>query len=1213
MNKTAIKNFAVWARKKLISDTMYKAALIGITEEGISEPVSGEGGVYVFDIGGAAKYSLSGKQTKQWDKLAETIAEKSKSMKYADAYKQIIEETAYTWFNRLIAVRFMEVNGYLPDKLRVLEPRKGHAEPDLMERPFESRIKFSAEEEEVILNYKRSAQTDELFRFLFIKECNELSEVLPRLFEKKDDHTELLMNISFSSEDGAVKRLINDIDASDFKDAVEIIGWLYQYYNEEERDRVINIYKGAIEKADIPAATQIFTTDWIVKYMVDNSLGKYWLERNPDSRLKEKLEYYIPSGYDEMENNLKLDTVKPEELTFFDPCVGSGHILSYAFDVLMEIYRECGYQDPDAAKNIVKNNLFGLDIDTRAAQLAYFAVMMKARKYNRRWLKKSSEPNIYAIEESDGMSEYDDALADDTVTANYLISVFKDAKETGSLIKPAAKDYKAFIHNLKPAKSYNDSYFQPSFINTNLQNDSDKLEKLAVLAEMMSRKYKIVCTNPPYMNRLGGRLRETARKYYKDYSGDLFSLFMYRNFEYCDDDGYCAFMTPFVWMFIKSYERLRRFIISHKCITSLVQLEYSAFEEATVPICTFVIRNARSPQGLDSADGLNRSKGVFIKLTDFKGGMQVQKKFFLDGIKDPDCGYRYEREMSVFEKLPGAPIAYWAGERLISAYSLGVRLDSIAEPKQGMATADNRRFTRLWHEVDVGAIKFGAKNREEAAESGCKWFPYNKGGDFRKWYGNENYIVDWENDGEEIRNFRDGRGKLRSRPQNMDFFFKPSITWSKISSGNISFRFKPEGHIFDVAGTSIFADEDTLYYLAGFCNSSTALEYAKLLSPTLNYEVGHISKFPVIISEACKPRIIELVKRNIEICKADWDSFETSSEFKIHPLAAESASTVEEAYQNRKAKTDDMFGELKRNEEELNKIFTDIYGLDDEVSYKVENKYISVKRVSAADDVKSLISYAVGCMFGRYSLDRSGLICAGRRFDIGEYSRFKPAEDNLLLILDGDEANALKKANPDILKYDITERFVEFIGEVFGAEKLEENLIYIANALDENHSKIEGVSAVDAVRDYFIKNFYKDHIKTYKKRPIYWQIESGSRRGFTALVYAHRLNSRTFSAARSKYLPALINCCEGEIEEVKRLTSINSIKARSAEGSKLNAKKLKFTNKLNECITCTNKLDKLDLSNINIDLDDGIEFNHHKCQCDADGKSVNLFTPISYK
>ena len=362
----------------------------------------------------------------------------------------------------------------------------------------------------------------------------------------------------------------------------------------------------------------------------------------------------------------------------------------------------------------------------------------------------------------------------------------------------------------------------------------------------------------------------------------------------------------------------------------------------------------------------------------------------MDGIKDPDCGYRYEREMSVFEKLPGAPIAYWAGERLISAYSLGVRLDSIAEPKQGMATADNRRFTRLWHEVDVGAIKFGAKNREEAAESGCKWFPYNKGGDFRKWYGNENYIVDWENDGEEIRNFRDGRGKLRSRPQNMDFFFKPSITWSKISSGNISFRFKPAGHIFDVAGTSIFADEDTLYYLAGFCNSSTALEYAKLLSPTLNYEVGHISKFPVIISEAYKPRIIELVKRNIEICKADWDSFETSSEFKIHPLAAESASTVEEAYQNRKAKTDDMFGELKRNEEELNKIFTDIYGLDNEVSYKVENKYISVKRVSAADDVKSLISYAVGCMFGRYSLDRSGLICAGRRFDIGEYSRFKP-------------------------------------------------------------------------------------------------------------------------------------------------------------------------------------------------------------------------------
>ena len=1175
MNKTAIKNFAVWARNKLISEITYKASLVGISEKGISAPLpTSTDNIQFFDIGTGKPTEIANEEVKQRVALVARIKDKEKTSDYKTAFQFVMEEVAYTWFNRLVAIRFMEVNEYLPSKIRVLSSEiTGKAEPDMVTTPFDTDMEFSAYETDRIMQLKDENKLDELFRMLFIKQCNKLNEVLPELFEKTSDYTEYLLNISFTDKDGIVAHLVTDIKEKDFTEAVEIIGWLYQYYNEERKNQVINIYKGTVKKDDIPAATQLFTTDWVVRYMVDNSLGRYWIERNPNSALADKLTYFVTLKNGEI--SYIDEKVTPEELSFFDPCMGSGHILVYAFDVLMEIYREVGYTDRDAAQCIIEKNLFGLDIDDRAYQLAYFAVMMKARSYDRRFLTRKIEPKVYPI------YDYTKIHNTENTDLNYLISEFSKAKQYGSLIN--FKD----DFNLESVKQYLNNLQGQLTINS---VDIPMIENVILNTEVLLNKYTVVCTNPPYLNKMNGELKEYIIKHYKDYSGDLFSVFMYKNFDYCIQGGYSAFMTPFVWMFIKTYEQLREYIIRNKSITSLIQMEYSAFEEATVPICCFVLKNDREKQ-----------KGLYFKLSDFKGGMEVQKQKVLEALADKECGYFYETSAENFFKIPGSPIAYWVSENLINDFETGVKMESTVSPKQGLATADNNRFLRAWWEVVTNKIKYDSENVEQLTESKCKWVPYNKGGERRQWYGNYDYLVNWENDGFEIRNFKDDKGKVRSRAQNTQYYFKPAITWSDITSGGFSIRYRIGGGIHDVTGMSAFCDDELkLKYLLGLMSTKISDYIFKILNPTIHLQIGNFCDFPVL-ENGEQDVVIALTQQNISLSKSDWDSFETSWDFVKHPLVqgvfklslenSLAEKYIEASYMNWEKECDERFNTLKANEEKLNRIFIDIYGLQDELTPEVEDKDVTVRKADLTRDIKSFVSYAVGCMFGRYSLDVDGLAYAGGDWYGSKYNTFIPDTDNVIPITD-----------EEYFKDDIVGLFVAFVKKVYGEETLEENLDFISKALGN-----KGDTSREVIRNYFVKDFYKDHVKTYQKRPIYWLYDSGKQDGFKALIYMHRYNADTTGKVRVDYLHKMQRTYMSEIERMQDMIDNSQNPREVAQSEK---RKEKLIKQLKETKDYDEKIAHLALSRIAIDLDDGVKVNYDKVQTAQDGKMLNVLGKI---
>lgn len=968
MNKTAIRKFAEWAREKLIEDIKYKAGTVGITENGIAEKLpQSTSDTYFYDVGTKDYTKISGVEIKQRDALVKAIQTRERSYKnYQEALENVIEEVAYTWFNRLIAIRFMEVNDYLPSGVRVLSSEnKAKKEPDLVTTPFDTDLEFTSYEQDRIIQLKDDNKLDGLFRMLFIKQCNKLHDILPELFEKTDDYSELLLTIKFTDPDGIIHHLINDIEDVDFRindemytddgkikadGQVEIIGWLYQYYISKKHDEIVNIYKGTVKKADIPAATQLFTTDWVVRYMVDNSLGRYWIERNPQSKLAEKLEFFVTPKNGEIQ--CVDEKINPTDLTFFDPCMGSGHILVYAFDVLMEIYREVGYSDRDAALSIVENNLFGMDIDKRAYQLAYFAVMMKARSYNRRALTKGVSNNLAVVEESNSIDKF--ACGDLTTDSEqnkigeYLVEAYKDAQEIGTLQTIEKKDYNGFVAYLN---NIDNSAGQIDLFSTAWLNDTlPQMVQLAKQAEIMSNKYVVVCTNPPYMNKLEGQLKKFVVDNYKAYSGDLFSVFIYRNFDYCKVDGYSAFMTPFVWLFIKTYEVLRTYIIDTKAITTLVQMEYSAFEEATVPICSFVLKNGRATE-----------KALCFRLSDFKGGMEIQKQKVLEAIDNKKCRYFYEVMQEDFTKIPGMPIAYWISENTREIFSQNT-LKEIASPCIGMRTGDNARFLREWYEVDDNKVGIGYSSAIDAKNSNKKWFPYNKGGAFRRWYGNNELVVNWENDGAEIKAETRRRypmlgENLSWKISNEKFYFRKSITWSDITSAAFSGRYSDCGALFDVKGSSCFPEEKNIYYIIGLLNTKITQEIIKILNPTITTQVGDMARIPTIIDEHRKPKVEEMSSQNIELAKEDWNSFEISWDFKKHPLLCYEAGRVSIAYELWEKECENRFNQLKANEEELNRIFIDIYGLQDELTPEVEDKDVTVRKADLQRDIKSLISY----------------------------------------------------------------------------------------------------------------------------------------------------------------------------------------------------------------------------------------------------------------
>ena len=1216
MNKTAIKNFAIWARNKLIADVSYDARLIGITEDGIAKPLPQSfGGTQFFDIGTAEPYSISGEAVRQRDKLIEVIQQKEKDTDYKTAYQYVIEEVAYTWFNRLIAIRFMEVNDYLPSHIRVLSSESGKLEPDLVTTPFDAELPFTAEEEAQIFQLKQDNKLDEVFRILFLKQCNALNEILPALFEKTKNYTELLLSLSVIDQDGVVYHLIHDIPEDDFNiergGQVEIIGWLYQYYNTEPKAAAF-AKNGKITKEEIPAVTQLFTPDWIVRYMVENSLGRLWVEGHPECGLKENWKYYLEEAQQEPEVQAKLAEIRkeyaalnPEDIKLIDPCMGSGHILVYAFDVLMQIYESAGYSQRDAAKSILENNIYGLDIDDRAYQLAYFAVMMKARQYNRRILNGENSCHVYAIQESNSVNrahlKYFGAGMDDIeknaakMQLEGLLDTLTDAKEYGSILNVESYNWD-LLRRFVAAEA---TAGQISMDSVGVEDTAEQLNRLIDIGETMARKYWVTCTNPPYAgtSNLSANVNNFVKKNYPDSKADLFAVFIERCRQMTVNNGFQAMITQHAWMFLSSFEKLREKMMLTETV-NMAHLGARAFEEigGEVVQTTAFVRCANHVEGY---------KGTYCRLIE-PTSQQGKADMFISGQN------QYRVGQISFSKIPGVPVAYWISPEVLKLFDERT-VGSIADAKSGMTTTDNTRFLRLWEEVNCQKIGFGYGNIADTQDMKYKWFPFCKGGDFRRWAGNESFVVNWFNNGEEIRIAAEGA--TGGRLVNIDCALRECLVWTKISSANISLRMKKQGIFFSDAAPGVFANRETLYYLLALLNTKYANEIIKLINPTLNFVPGAVSSVPVKKDEKNKGKIIEIAEGNVQLSEQDWDSFETSWDFKKHPLL-QNVSTISEAFNQWQAECDDRFNQLKTNEEELNRIFIDIYGLQDELTPEVEDKDVTVRKADLQRDIKSLLSYAVGCMFGRYSTYKDGLLFAGEPYSLQAFvdkmnerpgtisaEELERAYRNEGIVVDEmffpDADNVIPITDEEYLDDDIVSRLCAWLKAVYGADTLEANLDYIAKALGN-----KGSTSREIIRNYFLNDFFKDHCQTYSvtgsgKRPIYWLFDSGKQNGFKALVYLHRYTPDTIGNLRIDYLHKMQRVYESEINRMQDMMDHSGNAREVAAASK---RKDKLAKQLKECREYDEKISHLALSRIELDLDDGVKVNYRKLQTAQDGK-----------
>ena len=1277
MNKTAIKNFAIWARNKLIADIQYRAGLMGITADGIKDPLPQSTGTMEFyDIGTSEPYAISGDAIPQRKKLVEVIRKKENDSNYATAYKYILEEVAYTWFNRLIAIRFMEVNDYLPSHIRVLSSESGKIEPDLVTTPFDAELAFTSAEEETVLRLKTENKLDELFRLLFIKQCNALNEILPALFEKTSDYTELLLNLSVVDREGVVYHLTHDIPEQDFDithldedgnptGQVEIIGWLYQYYNTEPKNAAF-AKNGKITKEEIPAVTQLFTPDWIVRYMVENSLGRIFIDKRkeqgvfadglaPEEMTWDEIEakrianeeeiagqmgwkYYLPEAAQTKEVRQQLDEIQKQseykdvrDIKVIDPCMGSGHILVYAFDVLMQMYENDGYSQRDAAQCILENNLYGLDIDERAAQLAYFAVMMTARQYDRRIFSRGIQPHVYAIAESNDIDAYTrDYFANNDpklrAALDSIMNDLRDAKEYGSILTMAPVDFAALYSRMDEVQ--NDiSLYRESALNTILP--------LIRVAEVLAQQYDVVVTNPPYMgsSNMDARLSEFVKKHYPDSKSDLFAVFIERCGQMTGKNRYQAMITQHAWMFLSSFEKLRAKLLL-KDTVNMAHLGPRAFEEIggeVVQTTSFALRNSHIPD----------YKGTYCRLIE-PTTQQGKEDMFLAGKN------RYTAQQSNFSKIPGAPVAYWASTKVLDAYSNGKLLGDISDVKIGMGTGKNEIFVREWWEVNFRKIDYSLTDISQIDLSEARYFPYNKGGEFRLWYGNLQEVLWFDAQGRAYMNTMSGHRENGAH----DWYCHEGLTWSFVSSSKFGIRYLPTGCFFDVAGSTLFSRVDNKYTL-GFLSSCVCFDILKILNPTLNYQAGNIKSLPLILSH--ENEVDPLVDANINLSKFDWDSYETSWDFKRHPLVRLKLAgayswgdkppvmRLTSAYNAWKLECEGRFEKLNANEEELNRIFIDIYGLQDELTPNVADKDITVHRIfdtkddvpesmqgsnyvrTKRDEIVSLLSYAVGCMFGRYSLDEEGLILAGQPLNSHFYEGQSPRSGTgvagapgmnvpngqFYYKVDGD----LKKCtfNPDhdgilpitdeeYLEDDIISRLCGWLKAAYGADTLEENLDFIADALGG-----KGNSSREIIRNYFLKDFFKDHCKTYQKRPIYWLFDSGKQNGFKALIYLHRYTPDTIGNLRVDYLHKMQRVYESEINRMQDMID-HSTNAREVAAS--TKRKEKLQKQLKECRDYDEMIAHLALSRIELDLDDGVKVNYEKIQTASDGKKYAVLAKI---
>ena len=1250
MDKPAIKKFAVWARNKLIADTKYRAGLVGVTETAVAEPLpQSNETVQFFDVGLPQPYRIEGDAVTQRQRfVAELNKETAKQGSYTAAYQTVVDKVAYTWFNRLIAVRYMEVNDLLPSRTRVLSSADGRAEPQIVTSPFDAVLDYTPAEQQQIVTLKNDNKLDEAFRLLFLKQCAALGDCLPRLFEQVDDYMPLLLALSFTDKDGVVCHLVNDIPESDWLEednkggAVQIVGWLYQYYNTEPKEQVFaNLKKNIkISAENIPAATQLFTPDWIVRYMVENSLGRLWSEGHPDFD-KSEWKYYLDEAEQEPAVQAQLTGLRrgyaaltPEDIRCIDPCMGSGHILAYLFDVLMQIYRSAGYTDRDAAASIVEHNLYGLDIDDRAAQMAYFVVMMKGCHYDSRFLRRRLNPHVYAIQESGELTA--DALGRlgrQESTARALLDGFKNAKEYGSILQPKVtlEELDALQKQLREVDgasdmgSLTDQLVAGQIVNV--------LYPLIEQARMLVQKYDVVVTNPPYMGSSGmnARLSDYVKKVYPDSKSDLFAVFIERCAQMDKRGGYQAMITQHAWMFLSSFEKLRAKLQLIDTV-NMAHLGARGFDEIggeVVQTTSFVMRSSHT----------KGYKGTYCRLID-GDSEKAKAEMFVSGEN------RYVTEQDNFSKIPGSPVAYWVSETVRKDFS-ETTLNDLCPPKAGLSTADNDRFLRFFWEVDFNKIYFLGKSREDLKKLGNKkWIPMTKGGNFRKWYGNNEYVLNFANDGEELKywlehNPKDPKTKSYSRYiRNYDMYLQTGYSFNDVSAGQTSFRYQPNGYIPNARGPFVYS---TSKELLGYLNSNVCLMFLNIIAPTLTYNVGDVCKIPYKNIEDIT--IAERVDLNIEDAKEDWDSFETSWDFDEHPLIAlrngagygtdfrKWSYRVEDSYRAWEMVCNDRFNELKNNEEELNRIFIDIYGLQDELTPEVEDKDVTVRKADLTRDIRSLISYAVGCIFGRYSLDKTGLVFAGGDFDkiywkykgqaaldengepIGggyagislaeyHYPKFHDTDDwetATSLTFEPDVDNVIPITDEEYFTDDLTGLFVAWVKKAFGQDYLEQNLAFIAKALGT-----KGTSPRAVIRNYFLNGFYADHVKIYQKRPIYWLYDSGKQNGFKALIYMHRYNADTSGLVRADYLYKMEQVYESEIARMDDAIAHGA----SREVAQATKRKEKLVKQLKECKDYDDRLGHIALARIPIDLDDGVKVNYDKVQTGADGKKQAILAKI---
>ena len=1178
MNKTAIKNFATWARRKLISEITYKAGLIGISEKGISQPLSiSTDNINFFDIGTGKPTEISDHEIKQRDALVSKIREKESTSDYKTAFQFVIEEVAYTWFNRLIAIRFMEVNDYLPSRIRVISSTtQGKTEPDMVTTPFDTDMVYSAYEKDRIIQLKHENELDELFRMLFIKQCNKLNEVLPELFERTEDYTEMLLTLSFTDSDGIVYHLVNDIDADDFIEAVEIIGWMYQYYNNEPKDDVFALLKKnvKINKDRIPAATQLFTPDWIVRYMVENSLGRLWVEGHPNDSLKSEWKYYLEEAVQEESVESELEKIRLEyrnvdleNIKVLDPCMGSGHILVYAFDVLMQIYESQGYTQRDAAVAIIKNNLYGLDIDDRAYQLAYFSVMMKARKYDRRFLNREISPKVYSIKESNAinkahlhyfgssLSELERNIANQQM--EYLLDSMKDAKEFGSLINVNSCDWELLYKFADDFKLEG----QMTFDSIGSVNSQVSLRRIISVCEILANKYDVVSTNPPYIGRrnMNDRLKEYLDLNYQRSKNDLFGAVIDRCLGFTLENRFTSLITMHSWMFLLYFEKIRKHIVDNFRITNMIHLGARAFEEISgevVQTSAFVITKHQS----------ELYKGVYSDLRIYDNP-ELKKK----NITNKSNIYLSSNKR--VKRLPSYPISYWMSDRMVNLFGEELVENYIQTVGQNL-TGNNEKYLRFVWEVSMNEIGI---NR--------KWLSYAKGGGFRRWYGNNEYVVNWLP--ETISHYK--KDKIcRLIPE--EFWYKKGISMNLMATNEPCFRLLREDTTHDIAASSFYVDEEYYYVILGLLNSVISKAFMNIFNPTMSYQLGDVSKIPFVDFKTAYSNITVLVQENISISKTDWDSFETSLEFIRHPLIKD-MDTISDSFYQWDNFVKSQFDRLRSNEENLNQLFIDIYELHNELESSVEEKSVTIRKANLERDIRSFISYAVGCMLGRYSLDVDGLAYAGGEFDVKKYKTFIPDKDNCIPITD-----------EEYFEDDIVSRFIEFVKSVYGAENFEENLDFIAKVIDN-----KGDTSRAIIRNYFVKDFYKDHVKTYQKRPIYWLFDSGKQDGFKALVYMHRYTADTTGIVRVDYLHKMQKIYMSEIDRMKDMAE-NSNNAR--EVAQAEKRKEKLIKQLKETKDYDEKIAHLALSRIVIDLDDGVKVNYEKVQTGQDGKKLDILGKI---